>query len=116
MTKSKRSTTSPKVADPIETNAAQMPSLFAHTNGEAAAIAALRARLLGMVGDAGTPTARIHAVIPRADWDEVIAACTDCGQAHRHHVGHDEDRPVTRRVRCDSGRTTTYVLDLDAAR
>jgi hypothetical protein len=87
---------------PEKSAAAKPLTSTAQSSGLDASIAALVAQLLGSV--------------PREFYDEVIAGCTADGHAHRHHVGHDEAAPVTRRVRCGDGRSTTYMFDLGGAR
>jgi hypothetical protein len=114
MSMNKGPCTSPKVSGPIESStAAKQPSLTAQGIGHDdhdAMIAALRAQLASFL-----PPARVLAAIGRELWTEAIVACPGCGRAHRHHIGHDEDRPVVRRGRCGAGQTTTYVIDPDGA-
>lgn len=101
---------------PESNTAAKQPSLTSQGTGDDPWPASLRAQLLGLPFPGGAPAALVLATIPRALWTEVIVACPGCGRPHRHHVGHDEARPLTRRVRCGDGQATTYVIGLDGAR
>ncbi len=112
MTTSKGPGTTPTASGPHESHAtAKQPGLTAQRSGEDAVITAVRTQLPGGV----TPIVPVLAVIARATHDEVIVACHGCGGAHRHHVAHDEDQPVTRRGACGTDRAV-YVLLLDGAR